>query len=58
MADYLGNSMVPVKTSITRNLDFDAQGVINGKSTYEHDLLTAYKDDEKPWKKPGLNKVE
>lgn len=32
----------------------DAQGVINGKSTFEYDITTAYKDEDKPWKKPGM----
>jgi len=45
---------VPPKPSITRGVDFDAQGVINGQSTYEYDISNTYKDEEKPWKKPGL----
>ncbi len=39
-------------------MDLDAQGMINGQPTYEHDLMNAYKDDEKPWKKPGLMKFD
>lgn len=45
--------VIPPKPQATRGVDLDAQGVINGQPTYEHDLLNAYKDDEKPWKKPG-----
>jgi hypothetical protein len=50
---YLANPMMPPKPSTIRGVDFDAQGVINGQSTYEHDILNSYKDEEKPWKKPG-----
>ncbi|CAF1005489.1 unnamed protein product [Adineta steineri] len=49
-------SGVPIMASklpTTRGIDLDAQGVINGKPTYEYDILNAYKDEEKPWKKPG-----
>jgi hypothetical protein len=45
---------MPPKPPTTRGVDLDAQGMINGQPTYEHDLLNSYKDDEKPWKKPGL----
>jgi pre-mRNA 3'-end-processing factor FIP1 len=44
---------MPVKPQAPRGIDLDAQGVINGQPTFEHDINNAYKDDEKPWKKPG-----
>ena len=44
-----------MKNQPHRGVDLDAQGTINGQPTYEHDLTTAYKDDEKPWKKPGAD---
>jgi hypothetical protein len=47
--------MLPPKPSTIRGVDFDAQGIINGQPTYEHDILNAYKDEEKPWKKPGAD---
>ncbi|CAF1545141.1 unnamed protein product [Adineta ricciae] len=47
-------SVIPTKPQATRGVDLDAQGVINGQPIFEHDLMNAYKDDEKPWKKPGL----
>lgn len=37
-----------------RSVNIDEQGMINGQSTFEHEIGNAYKDDEKPWKKPGL----
>ncbi len=46
--------MMAPKPSTVRGVDFDAQGMINGQSTYDHDIANAYKDEEKPWKKPGL----
>ena len=46
--------MIPPKPQVTRGVDLDAQGMINGQPTFEHDLMNSYKDDEKPWKKPGL----
>ncbi len=49
--------MIPSKPSTIRGVDFDAQGVINGQSTYEHDIMNAYKDEEKPWKKPGFDQI-
>ncbi|CAF1533688.1 unnamed protein product, partial [Didymodactylos carnosus] len=39
----------------TKGVDLDAQGQINGVPTFEHDILSAFKDDEKPWKKPGAD---
>ncbi|CAF3690056.1 unnamed protein product [Adineta steineri] len=54
-------SGVPIMASklpTTRGIDLDAQGVINGKPTYEYDILNAYKDEEKPWKKPGADIVD
>jgi hypothetical protein len=54
LKNFLANPMMAPKPPITRGLDFDAQGVINGQSTYEYDITNAYKDEEKPWKKPGL----
>ncbi|CAF2701605.1 unnamed protein product [Rotaria sp. Silwood2] len=53
-----GSATMPPKPSITRGIDFDAQGVINGQPTYDHDILNAYKDEEKPWKKPGADITE
>jgi hypothetical protein len=50
----LAGPVIPPKPQATRGIDLDAQGVINGQPTYEHDLMNSYKDDEKPWKKPGL----
>ena len=47
-------SVIPTKPQATLDVDLDAQGVINGQPIFEHDLMNAYKDDEKPWKKPGL----
>ncbi|UJR14689.1 hypothetical protein I4U23_001682 [Adineta vaga] len=47
--------VIPPKPQVTRGIDLDAQGMINGQSTYEHDLMNAYKDEEKPWKKPGAD---
>jgi len=47
---------MPPKPQVIRGIDLDAQGMINGQPTYEHDFMNAYKDDEKPWKKPGLMK--
>ncbi|CAF3128335.1 unnamed protein product [Rotaria sp. Silwood2] len=47
--------VIPTKSQATRAVDLDAQGIINGQPTYEHDLMNAYKDDEKPWKKPGAD---
>jgi hypothetical protein len=46
--------MMAPKPSTVRGVDFDAQGMINGQPTYDHDIANAYKDEEKPWKKPGL----
>lgn len=46
--------MQPPATNILRVADMDGQGIMNGRSTSEHDVGNAYKDDEKPWKKPGL----
>ena len=46
--------MMPPKPNVTRGVDVDGQGTINGQPTYDHDIASAYKDDEKPWKKPGL----
>ncbi len=51
--NHLANPMMPPKPSTIRGVDFDVQGIINGQPTYEHDM-NAYKDEEKPWKKPGL----
>ena len=48
---------MPVKPQAPRGIDLDAQGVINGQSTYEYDMANAYKDDEKPWKKPGASLI-
>ncbi|CAF0913064.1 unnamed protein product [Rotaria sordida] len=53
-----GPAAMPPKSSITRGVDVDAQGVINGQPTYEHDIVNAYKDEEKPWKKPGADITE
>ena len=39
-----------------RGVDIDGQGTINGQSTMDFDVANALKDDEKPWKKPGLIK--
>lgn len=47
--------VIPPKPQTTRGIDLDAQGVINGQPTYEHDIMNAYKDEEKPWKKPGAD---
>ena len=44
---------MPPKPQVTRGIDLDAQGMINGQPIYEVDL-NSYKEDEKPWKKPGL----
>ncbi|CAF0898173.1 unnamed protein product [Didymodactylos carnosus] len=38
-----------------KGVDLDAQGQINGIPTFEHDLSATFKDDEKPWKKPGAD---
>lgn len=51
--------VIPPKPQAIRGVDLDAQGMINGQPTYEHDLMNAYKDDnEKPWKKPGLIELD
>lgn len=52
-AAFLAVPAMPVKPQAPRGIDLDAQGVINGQPTYEYDMANAYKDDEKPWKKPG-----
>lgn len=46
--------MMQPKSAPSKGVEFDVQGIINGQPTYEHDILSAYKDEEKPWKKPGL----
>ena len=46
---------MPPKTQATRGVDMDAQGMINGQPIFEHDFMNAFKDDEKPWKKPGAD---
>ena len=46
--------LAPKSNATIRGVDIDAQGMINGQSTYDHDITNAYKDEEKPWKKPGL----
>lgn len=46
---------MPMKSQPHRGVDLEAQGVINGQPTYEHDINNAYKDEEKPWKKPGAD---
>jgi hypothetical protein len=53
----LAGPVIPPKPQAIRGIDLDAQGMINGQPTYEHDLMNSYKDDEKPWKKPGLMKL-
>ncbi|CAF1156643.1 unnamed protein product [Rotaria sp. Silwood1] len=52
------SAAIPPKPSIIRGVDLDAQGFINGQPTYEHDIMNAYKDEEKPWKKPGADITE
>lgn len=47
--------VIPPKPQATRGIDLEAQGVINGQPTFEYDIANAYKDDEKPWKKPGAD---
>ncbi len=54
ICSILAGPVIPPKPQAIRGVDLDAQGMINGQPTYEHDLMNAYKDDEKPWKKPGL----
>jgi hypothetical protein len=56
MNSYLAGPVIPPKPQVIRGVDLDAQGLINGQSTYEHDL-NSYKEDEKPWKKPGLIEI-
>ncbi|UJR32058.1 hypothetical protein I4U23_019526 [Adineta vaga] len=43
------------KVSVTRSVDINAQGTINGQPTFEYDILTNCTDEEKPWKKPGTD---
>ena len=37
-----------------RGGDIEVQGMIRGQQNYEDDIESAHKDEEKPWKKPGL----
>lgn len=46
---------MPMKNQPHRGVVLDAPGTINGQSTYEYDVSAAYKDEEKPWKKPGAD---
>jgi len=47
--------VIPPKPQATRGIDLEAQGMINGQPTFEYDITNAYKDEEKPWKKPGAD---
>lgn len=44
----------PIKTQAARGVDVEAQGMIAGQPTMDFDINGAFKDEEKPWKKPGM----
>lgn len=50
----LANLMPGPKPNAGRGGDIEIQGMIRGQPNYEDDIGNAHKDEEKPWKKPGL----